>query len=101
MDTGDGPRQVDLTEILFHYFRIETLAGYAAALAQMLGRRMRVGTGKRLVRKPRVCNEPTRTGRAHDVTAPECVDAKDGVGNISSSLVHQLSFWRFMAPNQT
>ena len=80
-------REVDVAQVLVERFAIDGLAGDAAGLAQARGGGMRIGGGERFVGKPGVGDEAAGAGGAHDVAAPEGVDAEHGVCDVVAGLV--------------
>lgn len=87
-DPGDGRGNIDLAQVVVDCVPVEALPRDAAAGPQARSGRMGVCDGQRLVGKPRVSNEPSGSGRTHDVAAPERVYPKNGVGDELSRLVH-------------
>ena len=80
---------------------IDGLTADAARLAQERGGRVRVSGGQRLIGEPRVGDKAARARRAHDVAAPEGVDAENGVGDEEIELIHDVFFSVLMLPRHT
>ena len=74
-DSGDSLGKVHLAQVLLHCLPIDAFARHAAGLPQTRRRRMRVGSGQRLIGKPGIGDEAPRARGTHHVTAPERVDA--------------------------
>src|ERR1019366_941018 len=87
-NSGDGLREIHLTQVLLYCLTIDVLAGNATGLPHPRRRGSLVGRRQWLIREPRVGDESSRARGTHDIATPKRVDTENCICDKSCYRVH-------------